>query len=313
MKRYYRLLVSFVRCNLFANFKTNIFFFLFIITVSLSYTESVLAEEKGHFQKQQTSEKTLKNLFDKIYVISLDRTPERYEYAKKQLDKFNLKHERYAAVDGKLITIKDVERNQIVPWEATYLKGYHYGAVLKISQQKQYKEAEFFYKTDRYIPNLEEFGCAMSHRAVWTDVVNHGYKRVIILEDDVTLKDSFLTKLSDVTSHLPDDFDVFFLDIALFLPKDTNYFIPPIFWLSKFSNTLSPYFAKIKLNNKNLWGLHAYIVTFDSAKKLLAKTQYINIPIDNALMFSGLKLYVSKIKLLSGTSGKSVIRGNNKK
>lgn len=262
----------------------------------------------------KTSPNVIENLCDKIYVISLDRTPERYAYVKKQLDKFNLKHERFSAVDGKLITVTDVEENRTVPWEATYRyrKGYRYGATLKISQQKKYADAEFFYKTDRYISNLGEFGCSMSHRAVWADVAKHNYKRVIIFEDDVTLEDDFLRKLSLVMNNLPDDFDVFFLDIGVFLPElNESRFLPPNFWLNKFSNTSSHYYATVKPDNVNLWGLHGYVITCDSAKKLLQKTKFMNIPIDNSIIFSGLKLYVSKIKLLSGTEENSVIRGND--
>ena len=254
---------------------------------------------------------TVENLYDKIYVISLDRTPKRYAHVKKQLDRFNLKHEKFSAIDGKLITVTDTEENLPIPWKAIYRRGYRYGAILKISQKQQYKDAEFLYKHDRYTPNLGEFGCAMSHRAVWTDAVKHNYKRVIVFEDDIKLEDDFLPKLALIMNNLPDDFDVFFLDIASFVSKDVS-FVAPDFWLSKFSNTSSPYYAKVKPYNANLWGLHGYIITGDSAKKLLEKTKFMNIPIDNSIIFSGLKSYISKIKLLSGTEEYSVIRGDNK-
>ena len=256
----------------------------------------------------ETSSDMVENLYDKIYVISLDRTPERYAYVKNQLDKFNLKHERFSAVDGKLITVTDTEENRTVPWGAMYHRGYRYGAILKITQKQRYKDVEFLYKHDRYTPNLGEFGCAMSHRAVWADVVKNNYKSVIVFEDDITLEDDFSRKLSLVINNLPNDFDVFFLDIASFTSKDTNCFVSPDFWLSKFLNTSSPYYAKVKPDNTNLWGLHGYVVTYDSSKKLLEKTKFMNLPIDNSIIFSGLKLYVSKIKLLSGNSENSVIR-----
>lgn len=37
----------------------------------------------------EASSDTVENLYDKIYVISLDRTPKRYAYVKNQLDKLN--------------------------------------------------------------------------------------------------------------------------------------------------------------------------------------------------------------------------------
>lgn len=281
--------------------------FLFLIILLIFEIDSVFAVE------DQKVSAEVSDLYDKIYVISLDRTPERFAYVKKQFDKLNLKCEKFSAIDGNLITVTDIEKNQTIPWSVTYFTGYLHGATLKISQQSQYKDAEFFYKHDRYTPNLGEFGCAMSHRAVWSDVVNHNYKKVIVLEDDVTLESDFLKHFSQIMKNLPDDFDVFFLDIASFLPKNMTYFISPFFWLDKFSNTSSPYYARVKLNNTNLWGLHGYVITCNSAKKLLQKTKFVNIPIDNSIIFSGLKLYVSKIKLLSGTLENSVIREDEKK
>ncbi len=285
----------------------NKFLFLIILLVFFFRMDLIFAIED---KKPSTG---VPDLYDKIYVISLDRTPERFAYVKNQFDRLNLKCEKFSAVDGNLITVTDAETNQIIPWRVTYLKGYRHGATLKISQQAQYEDAEFFYKHDRYTSNLGEFGCAMSHRAVWADVVKHNYKKVIILEDDVALKNDFLENFSQVMKNLPDDFDVFFLDIASFLSEDMTYFVAPFFWLSKFSNTASPYHARVKLNNPNLWGLHAYVITCDSAKKLLQKTKFVNIPIDNAVIFSGLKLYVSKIKLLSATLDNSIIRKNGEK
>ena len=75
--------------------------FLFVIVVSLFKTGDVFAQEVSS-EVCADSEPTL---YDKIYVISLDRTPERYEYVRKQLDKFNLKHERFSGVDGKLLRV----------------------------------------------------------------------------------------------------------------------------------------------------------------------------------------------------------------
>ncbi|MBO4405912.1 MAG: glycosyltransferase family 25 protein [Alphaproteobacteria bacterium] len=302
--------------------RASIFFAysLSVISISLFETECIFSEKDKFSKSYETSSDVIENLYDKIYVISLDRTPERYAHVKKQLDKFNLKHERFSAVDGKLITVKDMERNQTISWQKIGPpNGYYQGADLKISYHS-YKDAEFHYIIDKCLLNFGELGCAMSHRAVWADVVKHKYKKAIILEDDVTLEDNFLRKLSLIMKNLPDDFDVFFLDTGSFVPH-TTYFTSPYFWLSKFSNTPSPYYAKVKQNNaklklthKNvrLWGTHAYIVTCDTAKKLLEKTEYLHRPIDITMMISGLNLYVSKVKLLAGNYNDSTISNRKK-
>lgn len=295
---------------------------LLMVSFFLFKTECVFSETDAVPKSYETSSNAIENLYDKIYVISLDCTPERYAYVKKQLDKFNLKHERFSAVDGKSITVKDMRRNQTIPWQQIGPpNGYYQGADLKISYHS-YKDAEFLYIIDKCLLNCGELGCAMSHRAVWADVIKHKYKRVIVLEDDITiLEKDFNKKLSKVMNNLPDDFDVFFLDIAIRQRKhDKPSFFPPDFWLSKFSNTPSPYYAKIKFDaknvvNKDITSTHAYVVTYNSAKRLLNKTKNLHVPIDISIMSSGLKLYVSKIKLLTGSLTDSVIwnsRGNKK-
>ena len=260
-------------------------------------------------EDQKTSTE-ISDLYDKIYVISLDRTPERFANVKKQLDKLNLKCEKFSAVDGNLITVTDVERNYSVLWyKIGPPEGYYRGATLKISYQGTYKDAEFCYITDKCLMNSGELGCAMSHRAVWADIVKHNYKNAIVFEDDVTLKDNLVPKLHSIVRNLPEDFHIFFLDIAIRLGDElvrTNFF-PADFWLSKFSNTPSSYHAKIKPNNKKITSTHAYIITLNSAKKLLEKTKLIHMPIDTSIMYSGLNLYVSKIKLLTSTTSDSVI------
>lgn len=302
------------RKMIIASYYRNLFFALFLVLFSCFETECILSEKDRYSKNHEISSENAENLCDKIYVISLDRTPERYEYVKNQLDKFNLKHEKFSAVDGKLITVTDMERNQNVPWQQVKPPhGYYRGANLKISYHSFYKDAEFFYITDRCLLNFGELGCAMSHRAIWADTVKHKYKKVIILEDDVTLDDDFRNKLSLIVNNLPNDFDVFFLDIALRYFPDNFCFIEPNFLLGKFSNTSSPYFARIKSNCKGITSSHAYVITYDSAKKLLKNSEHIHVPIDISIMSSELKLYISKIKLLTGSLNNSVIWGQKEK
>lgn len=307
-----------------------IFLFLTMIFFGFDCTTANELSESGQIRTEKVENKHFKSpqsssakLYDKIYVISLDRTPERYTHVKKQLDKFNLKHEKFSAVDGKSIIVKDTKRNQTIPWQKIGPpNGYYRDADLKINYHS-YKNAEFHYITDKCLLNCGELGCAISHRAVWTDIVKHKYKRAIVLEDDITiLEKNFNKKLSEVMNNLPDDFDVFFLDIAIRLHKhDKPNFFSPYFWLSKFSNTLSPYYAKIKFDtkntiNKDITSTHAYVITHSAAKKLLKKTECMHVPIDTSIMSSRLKLYVSKIKLLTGSLDDSIIfnrRKDNKK
>jgi GR25 family glycosyltransferase involved in LPS biosynthesis len=52
----------------------------------------------------------LSKYFDKIYVINLDRRPDRYESFKTEMCKFGIKNiEKFSAIDGNLITQNNVK------------------------------------------------------------------------------------------------------------------------------------------------------------------------------------------------------------
>ena len=50
---------------------------------------------------------------DKIYVISLDRTPERLRFIKQQMDRFHIEFVHFHAVDGKYMKIIDMNGNEL--------------------------------------------------------------------------------------------------------------------------------------------------------------------------------------------------------
>lgn len=237
---------------------------------------------------------------DKVYVISLDRTPERLRFIKQQLARFGVKFEHFHAVDGKSMKVIGRNGNELNKKR----KGHTY-----LIKYPKYKGAEFhfFFSENDLTPG--ECGCFLSHRAVWQEIVKQNIKRAIILEDDVILFDNFKESLSEITPNIPKNTDIFFLDIGMNKPfAKKTYFVSAGFWLSGFLNTSSPYFAKLK-KSRRVWGTHAYCISFESAKKLLKLTEFTNVPIDITIVdhANELNLYVSKIKLLSGGAFESEI------
>ncbi len=249
----------------------------------------------------------INNSIDQIYVISLDRTPERFLFVKNQLEKLGLKFKKFSAIDGKSLIAIDELTGQILYPKDMCRESYcklkkHYLKIKKLGEN-----AEISYFVDKMMLSPGEFGCFMSHIAVWKDVIEHKYKKVIIFEDDIKFQENFLSDLSLIIRNLPQNFDVFFLDIGMNKPfAEKTYFVPPSFWLSGFFNTSSYYYAGVK-HSMRVWGLHAYVITCDSAQKLLKLTKISNLPVDNMVILSKLKLYVSKIKLLSGNNCESEI------
>ncbi len=152
----------------------------------------------------------------------------------------------------------------------------------------------------------EECSYCSSHKTAWKDTVKNGYQTVIIVEDHIKFQEKFNQNLNKIIKNIPNDSDVFFLDIGLDKPSvKKTYFVEPEFWLKNFSNTESPYYAKIK-KSKKLWGLHAYCISAQSAKKLLQLTESVSNSLDTAIIDKSneLNLYVSKIKLVSGNYDK---------
>lgn len=173
----------------------------------------------------------LSHLVDAVYIISLDRTPERLNFVKKQLDSLGIKSKHFPAVDGKYIIAQNLTThekfycNDIIKVDFKYVKNQKF----KISCSRKIdnlSQAEFIYKTDirKLIPG--ECGCYMSHRGVWADVIKNKYKRVIIFEDDIILFDNFKENLVNFLKHIPNDSDVAFLDIGMNRPfAEKTYFV----------------------------------------------------------------------------------------
>lgn len=114
-----------------------------------------------------------------IFIINLDRKPERYIYVSNQLDKFGLTgYQRWEAIDG-FVTDTD--------------KLISYGVT----------------------PNLSVRGglggCAASHMNLWRHIVDHKIKWTLILEDDAHFHPEFRELFSHYCSQIPNDAKIVYL------------------------------------------------------------------------------------------------------
>jgi GR25 family glycosyltransferase involved in LPS biosynthesis len=55
-----------------------------------------------------------------------------------------------------------------------------------------------------------ELGGTISHTRLIKKIIDHGYERVLVLEDDVEFNHNFLTKTEEVIRELPSDWDILF-------------------------------------------------------------------------------------------------------
>ncbi|SER31606.1 glycosyltransferase family 25 protein [Pedobacter rhizosphaerae] len=63
-------------------------------------------------------------------------------------------------------------------------------------------------------------GCRMSHLSIYSEAIKKGYKKILVLEDDVIIKKQFISDLNEVISLVGDDYDMIYFGGFNFLePK----------------------------------------------------------------------------------------------
>lgn len=122
----------------------------------------------GYFVLDTDPEMKGKNLSDSItrhqggaiaYIINLDRSKDRYEYVKPNVDRLGIPVERISAVEGKALS--DAEINTKVDLK-TYL--------------------EFL----SHLPKKGTIGCSLSHIKAWKAFLESPFEYAVIFEDDVS-------------------------------------------------------------------------------------------------------------------------------
>ncbi len=103
-----------------------------------------------------------------IFVINLDRRPDRLEFIQQQLQNLNLSFTRISAVDG-----KQVDEDEI-----------------------PFDRKKFYLSAKREI-TPGEIGCAMSHRAIFKRMIDQSIPYALVLEDDVIIHWGLVELLDD--------------------------------------------------------------------------------------------------------------------
>ena len=98
----------------------------------------------------------------KIFVINLDRRPDRLQTISQTLDALGLEWQRITAIDG-----QDPQLDAQVDWKK-------------------------FHAYSQYLPvRRGPIGCYLSHRKVWQKIVDDNLQQALILEDDVAPLESW--------------------------------------------------------------------------------------------------------------------------
>lgn len=169
---------------------------------------------------------------DKIYLINLERRPDRKRRMDLCFDLLGIEAEWVKAVDGKQMTPEFVEKH---------------GIKMLPTFQEPYNKRALKYG---------EIGCFMSHYNIWLDIIKNGYKEAIIFEDDIRFEPLFNDKLQLVRQELKDlslDWDLLYLGRKILFNshedfvKNSKFIVEPDY---------------------TYWTL-SYMITLEGAKKLV--------------------------------------------
>jgi glycosyl transferase family 25 len=205
----------------------------------------------------EASRKSLEQFFDKIVVVSVPRFTGRHEKVKQQLQ--GLTFEFFWGADK-------LKLNE----EALKEKGV-YDELQTKKNQRQGKAL-----------NPGEIACSLSHRMLYEEMVKQQWEKVLVLEDDVLPLIDGMEYLPPALHELPPDWELVYLGYlkheqvtAGLKAKQFFYKIISSFglmtWTYKMVTNLlpKPYSAHLKKAGFHDC-THAYAITLQAAKKLLA-------------------------------------------
>ena len=137
-----------------------------------------------------------------------------------------------------------------------------------------------------------QLGCAIGHRMIYEDILQQGFQRVLILEDDVEPSPKIDQFMAAVIQELPDNWDLLYLDYDKHLQlrpvKQAWYHVQHALGLLKWSHTMirnlypRPFSAHLSRA-----GFHdytsAYAISAHGARQLLQLQTPLSYVADNLL------------------------------
>lgn len=137
-----------------------------------------------------------------------------------------------------------------------------------------------------------QLGCALSHLAIYKQIIEKNWQNVMILEDDITMT-VWISEVPKMLASLPKDWDVVWLGNSRSKwPRNTCSIINDPPYDLKDLQKISKYIYKFPGKGDNFpMGLYAYAVSNKGAKKILEEYQFKH-PIDHLAKYESLEKYM---------------------
>lgn len=172
-------------------------------------------------------------------------------------------------------------------------------SVAELIDKKIYSE-ELTRKNHRYSKPMMagEIACAWSHKKIYADMLQHGYSRILIFEDDALPDPDAIAKIPEVLSEIPPNCDLLFWGWSkngqkklAGTVKQNWYHLQHRLGLLKWNNLMiRNLFAQPYSKNLKTAGFHdftyAYAITRRGAQKLLEMQTPIQYVADNLLAYA---------------------------
>lgn len=201
----------------------------------------------------------LRETFDQIYVLTLDRSKDRHAHIKRALQ--GIDYRFFSGVDKLLFESGELTLDAV------------YDDVAHRSRKQTHRSM-----------NEAEVACALSHRAIYEDAIAQGYARILVLEDDVMLCPEYLGTFRAAMAELPGNWELLMLGYSAerypgFMSelKRLSYSLYRRLGLFNWQNVSKAFLARFVMRrySENLWqpgklvGGHAYGLTLAGCQKLV--------------------------------------------
>lgn len=175
-----------------------VYFFFFLSCSSISY-----GALQDHLKRAggKGDDHKIRNI-DFIYMINLDRRPEKYALSKAYLERYGINPYRFSAVNGWELSMEAINDVGV-----KYKKGMTpLLATTYITRDGKKIQSHEFMKEDGrtyfvHCMPLGAIGCALSHISILQDAYDSGYETIWVVEDDIEVLENPCI-LSDLVDEL---------------------------------------------------------------------------------------------------------------